>query len=146
MPKKDAATPEPAPTTTIDEYVDSVQHQAAKHSPPHVAGALAQRAEEGFKKYGTFLGKDNGRDVMRDAMQEALDLVVYLKQAELEEIPTAQALFWKAMDLADILVARCELTEELDVLAAENKRLDEQVDNLQDQLELFQTEDFQRSR
>lgn len=35
----------------------------------------------GRQKYGTPLTADNGRDPLVDAYQEALDLVVYLRQA-----------------------------------------------------------------
>jgi hypothetical protein len=35
----------------------------------------------GLKKYGTLLQAFNGRDALRDAYQEALDLVQYLRQA-----------------------------------------------------------------
>jgi len=35
----------------------------------------------GEKKHGTRLQPNNGRDVLKDAYQEALDLVVYLRQA-----------------------------------------------------------------
>jgi hypothetical protein len=39
------------------------------------------RDKEGRAKYGTPLQPFNGRDVLIDAYQEALDLVVYLRQA-----------------------------------------------------------------
>lgn len=39
------------------------------------------RNEFGRKKYGTPLQPFNGRDVLKDAYEEALDLVVYLRQA-----------------------------------------------------------------
>jgi hypothetical protein len=42
---------------------------------------MAQRDIEGAKKYGTRLQPFNGRDALVDAYQEALDLVVYLRQA-----------------------------------------------------------------
>lgn len=35
----------------------------------------------GLSKYGTRLQPHNGRDALTDAYQEALDLVVYLRQA-----------------------------------------------------------------
>lgn len=35
----------------------------------------------GIERYGTPLGADNGRDALRDAYEEALDLAVYLRQA-----------------------------------------------------------------
>jgi hypothetical protein len=56
--------------------------------PNHMPGVwtlvmvdMAQRDIEGAKKYGTRLQPFNGRDALIDAYQEALDLVVYLRQA-----------------------------------------------------------------
>lgn len=42
---------------------------------------------EGRRKYGTPLQAHNGRDALVDAYQEALDLVVYLRQAIEERAP-----------------------------------------------------------
>lgn len=62
--------PQPAPKTN-------------NHPPvwPLVMVDMAQRDAEGRKKYGTPLQPHNGRDVLVDAYQEALDLAVYLRQA-----------------------------------------------------------------
>ena len=66
----------------------------AKHEPAPSAGRevvldavisdLQERAEFGLKKYGTKLMTHNGRDALVDALQEAYDLSMYLKQALLE--------------------------------------------------------------
>lgn len=45
---------------------------------------MVERNEVGKAKYGTPLQPFNGRDCLVDAYQEALDLVVYLKQAIIE--------------------------------------------------------------
>lgn len=45
---------------------------------------LRERSAAGVKKYGTVLRTNNGRDALLDALQEAFDLVCYLKQAHLE--------------------------------------------------------------
>ena len=45
---------------------------------------IQDRAEVGTQKYGTLLRTHNGRDPLMDAYQEALDLVMYLKQALME--------------------------------------------------------------
>jgi hypothetical protein len=42
---------------------------------------MRERDREGQRKYGTRLQTHNGRDALIDAYQEALDLVVYLRQA-----------------------------------------------------------------
>ena len=41
---------------------------------------IAERDAIGEKRYGTRLQPFNGRDVLVDCYQEALDLVVYLRQ------------------------------------------------------------------
>jgi hypothetical protein len=48
---------------------------------PLVIEDLEARKKMGFRKYGTLLQADNGRDALMDAYQEALDLVMYLRQA-----------------------------------------------------------------
>lgn len=52
--------------------------------PDDVAEALRMRRQFGLDKYGTVLRSHNGRDPMADAAQEALDLIVYLRQAVME--------------------------------------------------------------
>lgn len=42
---------------------------------------MLNRDVDGLRKYGTRLQPHNGRDVLLDAYEEALDLVVYLRQA-----------------------------------------------------------------
>jgi hypothetical protein len=42
---------------------------------------MTKRNEFGTNKYGTPLQPFNGRDVLQDAYEEALDLCVYLRQA-----------------------------------------------------------------
>ena len=49
-----------------------------------VANDFLERGAYGERKYGTKLTANNGRDALKDAYEEALDLVVYLRQA-LEE-------------------------------------------------------------
>lgn len=46
--------------------------------------ALHEREAYGRAKYGTPLMTDNGRDALRDAWEEALDLLTYLTQLRLE--------------------------------------------------------------
>lgn len=45
-----------------------------------VLADLKARAEAGREKYGTYLQPNNGRDALRDAYEEALDLAMYLRQ------------------------------------------------------------------
>ena len=49
-----------------------------------VLNDMTDRGIMGVKKYGTALQPFNGRDALVDAYQEALDLVVYLRQAIFE--------------------------------------------------------------
>ena len=44
-----------------------------------VMADLEQRRELGVSRYGTALQPFNGRDMLRDAYEEALDLAVYLR-------------------------------------------------------------------
>ena len=51
---------------------------------PLVLRDLVDRARMGRMKYGTVLRADNGRDALMDALQEAYDLCMYLRQAVYE--------------------------------------------------------------
>ena len=74
--------------------VPQVKHSASVHEPPptgngavvldYVLKDLKSRSDAGLQKYGTRLRINNGRDALTDAYQEALDLVMYLRQAILE--------------------------------------------------------------
>ena len=45
---------------------------------------MFERNVQGIRKYGAPLQPFNGRDVLKDAYQEALDLAVYIRQAIFE--------------------------------------------------------------
>jgi hypothetical protein len=64
-----SAKPQPSPSGRGPEILPKVIHD------------LLARAEMGEQKYGTKLRAHNGRDALIDAYQEALDLVMYLRQA-----------------------------------------------------------------
>lgn len=51
---------------------------------PIVMGDMQARHNLGIKRYGTPLQPFNGRDALRDAYEEALDLAVYLRTAIFE--------------------------------------------------------------
>lgn len=53
-----------------------------------VADIIA-RKEFGFKKYGSLLQANNGRDTLRDAYEEAQDLCVYLRTLIDERVDVA---------------------------------------------------------
>lgn len=46
--------------------------------------SLRAREQQGWRTYGRPLESHNGRDALRDALEEALDLAAYLQQAILE--------------------------------------------------------------
>lgn len=72
----DSVAPQPSPKDGEKVVVDLVIED------------LTQRAEAGKQKYGTYLMTNNGRDPLIDAYQEALDLVMYLRQAIEEKYGT----------------------------------------------------------
>jgi len=81
---------EPPPTTKITRYEDSVQCLVAQEHP-ELADAIKARADEGFAKYGTYLGVNNGRYVPMDFPQETLDAMNYGMQGILEGYPMREA-------------------------------------------------------
>ena len=71
-----AATPEPAPTKGRQDVA------------PFVLQDILARIDAGEEKYGTRLQTHNGRDALWGGYQEAIDLVMYLRQAILEREDT----------------------------------------------------------
>ena len=67
-----AAAPEPAPRPGQAVVLDDLVLQ------------LRARSDFGERKYGTRLETWNGREATLDALQELLDLFVYLHQARME--------------------------------------------------------------
>jgi hypothetical protein len=53
-----------------------------------VIADITARCQVGIQRYGTALQAHNGRDMLRDAYEEALDLAIYLRGV-LEERNTA---------------------------------------------------------
>jgi NTP pyrophosphatase (non-canonical NTP hydrolase) len=58
---------------------------------PLVIEDLGLRARMGVDKYGCMLQLQNGRDALRDAYEEALDLVMYLRQVIGEQMSEVKA-------------------------------------------------------
>lgn len=69
----DAARKEPPPRRNDLPFIQNL-----------VQADIEKRKEYGLNKYGTLLQPFNGRDALMDAYQEALDLVVYLRQVMFE--------------------------------------------------------------
>jgi hypothetical protein len=89
-------TPQPLPTRNDHPSIQSlVRGELALRIEDEVAAALVdidlgKREAHGIEVYGTPLQPFNGRDVLRDAYEEALDLACYLKQAVCEgHVPLA---------------------------------------------------------
>lgn len=57
------------------------EHQPVQDA---VIADIEARRSLGVERYGTPLQPFNGRDALRDAYEEALDLAIYLKQAIIE--------------------------------------------------------------
>ena len=94
------AQPEPAPTEgTGDLWAEVIADWAKKWtgSSGRIRTAMHQRRQFGIDKYGTPLQRDNGRDALTDARDEALDLRVYAQQLETENAG-------RVIDLADALL------------------------------------------
>lgn len=70
------------------ENINAKQPPPSPSSDPAVwdlvEADMRERDRIGAQKYGTRLQPHNGRDALVDAYQEALDLVVYLRQAIFE--------------------------------------------------------------
>lgn len=67
---------------------------------PLVIADIERRMEVGVQRYGTLLQPENGRDMARDAYEEALDLVVYHRGA-LEEKALVRALLGELLGLVE---------------------------------------------
>ena len=66
---------------TIASARQSAPHGTGRAITPLVIADLEERRRFGTAKYGEELTAFNERDALQDAYQEALDLVVYLRQA-----------------------------------------------------------------
>lgn len=64
------------------------QPQPTQNEHPSVQDALKQFIEDrkavGIERYGTTLQPFNGRDALRDAFEESVDLATYLAQCIIE--------------------------------------------------------------
>jgi hypothetical protein len=65
--------------TEITEQAPPVPNGATDIQSLVIADIVTRR-EVGIKRYGTPLQPHNGRDALRDAYEEALDLAMYLRQ------------------------------------------------------------------
>jgi hypothetical protein len=98
----DFTTGEPAPIPNAtqgmhDLVVEDMSGAIARSTSipqeeyPALAGTMTEfedRKMFGFNKYGTLLQAGNGRNATRDALDEALDLTVYMRQMVTEGVNT----------------------------------------------------------
>lgn len=70
MDSRELAAEQPMPTPNTAPSVQGM-----------VIADLEVRLQVGIQRYGTALQPFNGRDALRDAYEEALDLACYLRQA-----------------------------------------------------------------
>ncbi|MFG3711001.1 hypothetical protein [Micromonospora sp. NPDC047730] len=79
---------QPLPTPNGGRSIQSMVRADLLDAIPPVAADvsadLLDREQLGIERYGTYLQANNGRDALRDAYEECLDLAVYLKQAIVE--------------------------------------------------------------
>lgn len=69
-------------TTYLDQPLP--KHNDRPACWPEVIKDMQERHQVGIARYGTPLQPHNGRDAIADAYAEALDYIVYLKQALME--------------------------------------------------------------
>jgi hypothetical protein len=65
--------------------IPMTKREAPESIQSQVRADLVERERLGVERYGTALYPHNGRDALRDAYEEALDMCQYLKQALVEK-------------------------------------------------------------
>lgn len=73
---------------------------------------LLERKRIGIERYGVALQMDNGRDALADALDEALDLTVYLMQAIAERDARKSTQTWIPLSGLSESVRQVMLAEE----------------------------------
>lgn len=92
--------PEPDPRPGAgDVWADVI----ASTGDARLRALYSERREQGIARYGTPLQRDNGRDHLVDAVQEATDLVVYLHAAGGAPSGIASRVEEILLDLLDLL-------------------------------------------
>lgn len=88
-----AYEPDPVPNDGVsmhDLVIVDIQNYSVEIEEEHkeacsnVVGDIIDRRQFGLDKYGTLLQAGNGRNALLDAYQEVQDMLVYLKQAIVE--------------------------------------------------------------
>lgn len=88
---------------------------------------MSARRRQGLEHYGVPLGVANGHDSNQDALEEALDLVVYLKKQQLELKLLRQRLLFAAR-MPNVETMRTEILDAVQkYLLVDGHRLDEKA-------------------
>jgi hypothetical protein len=74
-------TTEPTKTRPGDQPLPIGGHECVQDA---LIADIRERRDIGIQRYGSALMTHNGRDAVQDAIEEAVDLAVYLKQVALE--------------------------------------------------------------
>lgn len=100
-------TPEVWPMVSADVRGDAYQMGLNRYDRELLARAMDARNEFGRQKYGIGIGlqAENGRDPLKDASEEALDLSVYTRQ---QYERTQRSDDWETHRLAVMLAARLQ--------------------------------------
>jgi hypothetical protein len=94
------------PDIVIDELVERAYLGGRRHD---VAARVAERQQEGIRRYGTPLQAHNGRDALRDLDDEIVDAIQYARQAMAErdhnrpddpDLPRLRALYDDLLHMA----------------------------------------------
>lgn len=106
-PPKKTDTPEVWPMVAADVRRDAYQSGISGYDRERLARAMDARNEFGRQKYGIGIGLqvENGRDPLKDASEEALDLSVYTRQ---QYERTGRGDDWETHRLAVMLAARLQ--------------------------------------
>lgn len=74
-------TTQPTKTRPGDQPLPVGGHECVQDA---LIADIRERRDIGIQRYGSALMTHNGRDAVQDALEEAVDLAVYLKQVALE--------------------------------------------------------------
>jgi hypothetical protein len=97
--------------------MEALQRFVAEQARPELEDAFQKQFDKGLVKYGVPLHTFNGRDAGVDALEELVDLAVYLKQLRMEHQMIAEILLYTLChENIDIRLPR-EVVTRLDAIA-----------------------------
>lgn len=86
LEKQNLSIPEPAPIPNNRRSIHDLVIEDLENFfiDSYLVKDVKDRKQFGLDKYGTILQSGNGRNALKDAFQESLDAIVYIKQEMLE--------------------------------------------------------------